>query len=82
MELLTPSLGTLFWTSATFVILLLILKKVAWGPILQTLAERETRIKEALEKADTAQKETEEAMAKNQELLDNAKKELASLVTV
>ena len=51
MELLTPNLGTFFWTAATFVLLLVILKKVAWGPILQTLAERETRIKEALEKA-------------------------------
>lgn len=75
MELLTPNLGTIFWTTATFVLLLLVLKKVAWGPILQMLADREQRIKEALEKADTAQKETEEALAKNQEILDNAKKE-------
>jgi len=81
MELLTPNLGTLFWTGATFVLLLLVLKKVAWGPILQTLAERETRIKEALEKADTAQKETEEAIAKNQEILDNAKKEAQDLLS-
>lgn len=81
MELLTPNFGTLFWTAATFVLLLLVLKKLAWGPILQTLAERETRIKEALEKADVAQKETEEALAKNQEIMDEAKKEALDLLS-
>ncbi len=80
MELLTPNLGTFFWTAVTFVLLLVILKKVAWGPILQTLAERETRIKEALEKADAAQKETEEALAKNQKVMDEAKKEAQDLL--
>lgn len=78
---MTPNLGTFFWTAATFVLLLLVLKKLAWGPILQTLAERETRIKEALEKADVAQKETEEALAKNQEIMDEAKKEAQGLLS-
>ena len=78
---MTPNLGTFFWTAATFVLLLLVLKKLAWGPILQTLAERETRIKEALEKADVAQKETEEALAKNQEIMDEAKKEAKDLLS-
>lgn len=78
---MTPNFGTFFWTAATFVLLLLVLKKLAWGPILQTLAERETRIKEALEKADVAQKETEEALAKNQEIMDEAKKEAKDLLS-
>ena len=78
---MTPNLGTFFWTAATFVLLLLVLKKLAWGPILQTLAERETRIKEAREKADVAQKETEEALAKNQEIMDEAKKEAQDLLS-
>ena len=81
MDLLTPNLGTFFWTAATFFLLFVVLKKVAWGPILQTLAERETRIKEALEKADVAQKETEEALAKNQEIMDEAKKEAQDLLS-
>jgi len=69
MNLLTPDQGTLFWTILTFVTLLLILKKVAWHPLLQTLQERETKIKESLEQAEAAQKQTQEALEKNQEIL-------------
>lgn len=80
MELLTPAYGTIFWTTLTFLLLLFILKKKAWGPILQALDEREKRIKESLEKADAAQKETEEALVKNQEIMDQAKKEAQELL--
>lgn len=81
MELLLPNLGTFFWTALTFVILLLILKKTAWKPILDMLEEREQKIKESLEKADAAQKETEAALAKNQEIMDQAKKEAQELLS-
>ncbi len=81
MELLLPNLGTLFWTALTFVLLLLILKKTAWKPILDMLEEREQKIKESLEKADAAQKETEEALAKNQETMEQAKKEVQELLS-
>ncbi|MCZ6821078.1 MAG: F0F1 ATP synthase subunit B [Calditrichaeota bacterium] len=81
MSLLTPALGTLFWTGLTFLLLLLILKKMAWGPILQMLDERETRIKESLEKADAAQKETEAALAKNQEIMEQARKEAREMLS-
>jgi F-type H+-transporting ATPase subunit b len=80
MDLLSPDPGTIFWTVITFIFLLFILKKMAWGPILQTLTEREKRIKEALDKADATQRETEEAMAKNQQILDSAKKEAQELL--
>lgn len=75
MNLMNPEPGTIFWTALTFVILLLILKKMAWGPILQALEEREKKIKDSLEKADLTQKETEAAIAKNQEILESAKRE-------
>ena len=81
MELLTPSVGTLFWTGLTFVLLLLILKKTAWGPLLQMLEEREKNIRESLEKADAAKRETEEALAKNQEVMEQAKKEAQELLS-
>ncbi len=81
MELLTPSVGTLFWTGLTFVLLLFILKKMAWGPVLQMLDEREKKIQESLEKADAAQKETEAAVAKNLEIMEQAKKEAQSLLS-
>lgn len=80
MNLLNPEPGTIFWTFLTFIILLFILKKMAWGPILQALEDREKRIKDALEKADAAQKETEQALAKHQEIVDSAKKEAQELL--
>lgn len=81
MELLTPSVGTLFWTGLTFVLLLVILKKMAWGPVLQMLNERERLIKESLEKADAAQKDSEKVLAKNQEIVEQAKKEAQELLS-
>lgn len=81
MELLTPSVGTLFWTGLTFLILLFILAKTAWGPLLKMLDERETQIRESLEKADAAQRETEAALAKNQEILDEARREAQELLS-
>jgi len=80
MNLLNPEPGTLFWTAATFILLLLILKRMAWGPILQTLAEREKRIREALEKAEATQKEAAAAMARHQESLEAAKREAQDLL--
>ena len=78
--LLEPALGTIFWTVVTFLSLLFILKKIAWGPILQVLSEREKKIREALEKADATQKETEAALAKHQEVMESAKKEAQDLI--
>jgi F-type H+-transporting ATPase subunit b len=78
--LLEPNWGTLFWTALTFIILLTILKKMAWQPILQTLGERERRIREALEKAEATQKETEAAMAQHQANLEAAKREAQDLL--
>jgi len=40
-SLLDPNPGLIFWTAITFVLVLLILKKIAWGPILGALEERE-----------------------------------------
>ena len=81
MELLSPALGTVFWTALTFVVLLFILKKAAWAPLIAALQEREVKIREALDKADAARKESEAAIVKNQEILDEAKKEAQELLS-
>jgi F-type H+-transporting ATPase subunit b len=41
MQLLTPDFGLLFWTLLAFIIVFVILRKFAWGPILSSLNERE-----------------------------------------
>ena len=46
MDLVTPDIGLIVWTSISFAILYLILKKFAWGPILGAVNEREQSIKE------------------------------------
>jgi F-type H+-transporting ATPase subunit b len=52
MQLLTPSLGLLFWTLLAFLIVFFVLRKFAWGPILSSLNKREQGIADSLEAAE------------------------------
>lgn len=69
------SFGLFFWQLLIFVGLILILKKFAWKPILDTLNERENSIKESLESAQKAKDEFSKIKADNEKILSNAKKE-------
>jgi F-type H+-transporting ATPase subunit b len=51
MGILTPDPGLVFWTSLTFILLLLILKRYAWKPILRALKVREEYIEFSLKDA-------------------------------
>ena len=53
------SFGLFFWQLLIFVGLIFLLKKYAWKPILDTVNERETSIKDALHAADAARIEIE-----------------------
>jgi F-type H+-transporting ATPase subunit b len=75
MDLITPGLGLVFWTVITFVILLLILRKFAWKPILGAVSDREDGIKDALAAADKARKEMENLHADNERILQEARAE-------
>jgi len=75
MDLITPGLGLVFWTIITFLILLIILKKFAWKPILGAVSEREESIKNALLSADNARKEMQNLQADNQRILQEARLE-------
>ncbi|RMD49556.1 MAG: ATP synthase F0 subunit B [Ignavibacteria bacterium] len=72
--------GVIFWTVITFVILLFILKKVAWKPILSTLDEREKMIKDSLEKAEKAKEEAEKLIAENQANIAKAEEEAQKVI--
>lgn len=80
MELMTPSGGTIFWTVVTFIFLVLILGKVAWRPILQTLDEREKRIKESLEQAEKARIAAQKTMEEQSHILEVARKEAQEIL--
>ena len=73
MELITPGLGLIFWMTLAFLLLLFILGKFAWKPILKALKERETSIQEALHAADKARDEMKLLQFSNESLLKEAK---------
>ena len=75
MDLLKFNPGLIIWTLVTFGFLLLVLWRVAWKPLLALLDERERSIREALEGAEKARKETENMARTHQEMLDRVKAE-------
>ena len=78
--LLDVSPGLIFWTVITFLILLFILKKMAWKPILSSLDERENKIKESLEKAEFARTEAEKLIAENKSNLAKAEEDAQKII--
>lgn len=75
MELLTPSVGLIFWTSVVFIILLLLLTKFAWKPILSAVNEREMHIEDALNQAKKAREEMAYLKNENEKILQQAREE-------
>ena len=54
MELLTPGIGLIFWTVVIFLLLVFLLGKFAWKPIMTMLNDRESFIEDSLNKAEVA----------------------------
>jgi F-type H+-transporting ATPase subunit b len=75
MELLNPNVGLVFWMSISFLILLIILRKFAWKPILDSIKKREESIHNALNAAADAEKKLTDLQAQNEVLLSEARKE-------
>jgi len=75
MELITPDLGLVVWMTISFSLVLFILTKFAWKPIVQTLKIREEAISEALKSADLAKEEMSKLKADNEKLLEAARLE-------
>jgi len=75
MELIQPGLGLVFWMTVTFSLVLFILTKFAWKPILKALKEREDTIENALNSAEKAKQEIQKSQAENQRILDEARLE-------
>jgi F-type H+-transporting ATPase subunit b len=80
MELITPGLGLISWMTLAFLLLVFILGKFAWKPILQMLKERETSIHEALNSANLAREEMKQLQFSNEQLLQDAKNERDALL--
>ena len=80
MDLIKPELGLIFWTVIVFGLVLLILAKYAWHPILNALQEREQSIEEALRKAEKAKEDMAALTADNERVLNEAKEERALML--
>jgi F-type H+-transporting ATPase subunit b len=75
MELVQPGIGLIIWMTVAFSLLLWILAKFAWKPIMKGLKEREQTIEEALNTANKAREEMKELKFTNEQLLKEAKEE-------
>lgn len=75
MELVKPEFGLVFWMTLSFLIVVFILSKFAWKPILNSLKERETSIEDALNAAKKAKDEVANMKAENEALLQEARME-------
>lgn len=67
--------GLIIWTTIIFTLLLIVLKKFAWKPILNSVDERNKSIEDALKAADKAKQEMASLNADNEKILQEAKKE-------
>ena len=75
MQLVTPGIGLIFWQLVTFLVVLFLLAKFAWKPIMKALHEREDSIESALSAAEKAKLEMQALHADNEKLLAEARLE-------
>ena len=79
-SLLSINPGLIFWTIVTFVVLLLLLKKFVWGPIIDAVDRRESSVKEMLDGAENARNEAQEILKKYEDQLSVARDEVNRMI--
>ena len=81
MDLVTPQLGLLVWPALSFLLLLLVLRKFAWKPILDSVNERDAQIRQALDAAKEARNAMVRLQADNEQLMVQARADRDQLLT-
>ncbi|RLD46676.1 MAG: F0F1 ATP synthase subunit B [Bacteroidetes bacterium] len=81
MGLVTPGIGLIFWMTLVFLVLLFLLKKFAWGPIMSSIKEREMSISTSLAMAKQTQEEMRQLQADNEKLLKQARIERDAILS-
>ena len=79
--LIQPDPGLFIWTIVTFLVLLALLAKFAWRPLLQALESRQERIRKSLEDAERARQELERLQQESAKIMQQARIEAESIVT-
>ena len=83
MELVTPGFGLIFWSTLTFLAVLLVLSRFVWQPIMSALKSREASIEDALQAAELAREERDQLLKEASKIaarIKNEAKEEASKV--
>ncbi|MES0488634.1 MAG: F0F1 ATP synthase subunit B [Leptospirales bacterium] len=80
LDLLHVEYGLVFWTIVTFSLVMLVLWRFAWTPIVTALDARNTKVEDDLNKSEKLRNEAEDLLKDYESKLDNAKKEVADLL--
>jgi F-type H+-transporting ATPase subunit b len=80
-NIIKPEFGLSFWTILVFIILVVILAKYVWKPILVAINQREQKIKGDIESAEKARKEAEEIKASIENRFKELDKEIAERIS-
>ena len=78
--LVQPDPGLYIWTIVTFLVLVALLAKFAWRPLLAALDERQQAIRKSLDDARQAKQDLERVHAESAKILEQARKEAESIV--
>ena len=79
--LVQPDPGLFIWTIVTFLVLLTLLAKFAWRPLLQALESRQESIRKSLDDAQKAKQELERLQTESAEIIRQARVEADSIIT-
>ena len=80
MDLLIPEVGLVVFQTIAFLLLMFLLGKFAWKPVLAAIKERENSIDDALNKAELAKRALTEMAAQNEDLMKQARAERDELL--
>lgn len=78
--LVRPDPGLFIWTIVTFLVLLALLTRYAWGPLLEALQARHDRIRRSLDEAKAATEERERLQRESAEIIRQARLEAGTIV--
>ena len=78
--LVQPDPGLFLWTILTFLVLLVLLAKFAWKPLLALLDRREEMIRQSLDDAEKAKQELQRLQQESKEILSKARVEAQSIL--
>ncbi len=79
--LVQPDPGLFIWTILTFLVLLTLLAKFAWKPLLEALETRQQGIRKALDDAQAAKQELERLEQESAQMMRKARAEAEALIT-